>query len=159
MRRLLVAALLLVLAVSVPARAADSGVTIAQYLADWSRLDAAAINREVAETGTFDPERHPDFARVIGQMRHIALAYRERIKAERAAGTSPHSCLPDREAEITTDVLMNHLRSYAPSQRDVMSLDDAFAELMAKTYPCSWSLFRTRPAPGAPAGIASAQSV
>ena len=93
-------------------------------------------NRAVAETGTFDPERHPDFARVIGQMRHIALAYRERIKAERAAGASPHSCLPDGEAEITTDVLIAHLRSYTPQQREAMSVDAAFAELMAKTYPC-----------------------
>lgn len=136
MRRLLVAALPLVLAVSAPARAADSDITIAQYLADWSRLDAAAINREVEQTGTFDPEKHPDFARAISQMRQVALAYRERIKAERAAGMAPHSCLPDGEAEITTDVLINHLRSYAPQQRDVMGLDDAFAELMAKTYPC-----------------------
>ncbi len=136
MRRLLLSAVVLALLATVPVRAAGSGITIAQYLADWSRIDGAAINREVEQTGTFDPEKHPELARAIGQMRQIALAYRERIKAERAAGAAPHSCLPDGEAEITTDVLIAHLRSYAPQQRDAMSLEDAFAELMAKTYPC-----------------------
>lgn len=75
-------------------------------------------------------------ARAAGQMRQIALAYRARIGADRAAGKAPHSCLPEGETEITTDVLIVHLRSYAAPQRDAMGVDAAFAELMAKTYPC-----------------------
>jgi len=31
---------------------------------------------------------------------------------------------------------MQHLRSYPPEQRAALSLSDAFAELMAETYPC-----------------------
>lgn len=136
MRHLLVCAGALALLAAAPLRADDAGITIARYLDDWSRIDAAAINREVAATGTFDPERHPDFARVIGQMREVALAYRARIKAQRAAGQAPHSCLPDGETEITTDVLIAHLRRYPAAQQADMSIADAFADLMAATYPC-----------------------
>jgi hypothetical protein len=136
MRRLLVPLLTVALASAAPAGAQETDLTVAQYLADWNRIDATEIRKEVEATGTFDPAKYPDFARAIGQMRTVALAYRERIKQERAAGQAPHSCLPDGETEITSDVLIAHLRSYAPAQQAETSIAQAFAELMAKTYPC-----------------------
>jgi hypothetical protein len=137
MRRLLLALLTVALASAAPAGAQDAEVTIAQYLADWNRIDATEIRKEIEATGTFDSAKYPDFARVVSLMRMVALAYRERIKQERAAGQAPHSCLPHGETEITSDVLIAHLRSYAPTQQGETSIAAAFADLMAKSYPCS----------------------
>ncbi|MCU0537037.1 MAG: hypothetical protein MUD14_24390 [Hydrococcus sp. Prado102] len=117
MRGLLVPLLAVALASAAPVGAQDTDMTVAQYLADWNRIDATEIRKEVEATGTFDPAKYPDFARAISLMRTVALAYRDRIKQERAAGQAPHSCLPDGETEITSDVLIAHLRSYAPSQQ------------------------------------------
>lgn len=137
MRRWLVPLLIVALASAVPAAAQDADITVAQYLAGWNRIDKTEISKDVEATGTFDPARYPDFARAIGVMRTVALAYRERIKQERAAGQAPHSCLPDGETEITSDVLIAHLRSYAPAQQADTSIAQAFADLMARTYPCT----------------------
>jgi hypothetical protein len=137
MRRVLLSALALTLAAVVPARAEDGSTSIAQYLADWSRIDGVAVQKEIETTGTFDPDKHPILAKAVTQMRQIALAYRERIKAERTAGQAPHSCLPDGETEITSDILLAHLRSYPLQQRADKTIADAFAELMRKTYPCA----------------------
>lgn len=136
MHRLLLSALALTLAAAVPARAEDSSPTVAQYLADWSQIDGIAVRKEIEETGAFDPDKHPILAKAVTQMRQIALAYRERIKAERAAGQAPHSCLPDGETEITSDILLAHLRSYTVQDRAEKTIAIAFAELMRKTYPC-----------------------
>jgi hypothetical protein len=136
MRGLIVPLLAVALASAAPVGAQDTDITVAQYLADWNRIDATEIRKEVETTGTFDPAKYPDFARAISLMRTVALAYRDRIKQERAAGQAPHSCLPDGETEITSDVLIAHLRSYAPSQQGETSIAAAFADLMAKTYPC-----------------------
>jgi hypothetical protein len=138
MRRLLLCALAFALCAAVPAHAQDaSSITIAQYLANWSRIDGAAVQRDIEATGSFDAARHPELAKALQQMREIALAYRERVNAERTAGQTPHSCLPEGEAEITSDILFAHLRSYPAEQQARMTIADAFAELMAKTYPCS----------------------
>lgn len=137
MRRVLLSALALTLAAAVPACAEESNPTIAQYLADWSRIDGVAVRDEIEATGTFDPDKHPILAKAVTQMRQIAMAYRERIKAERAAGKAPHSCLPDGEAEITSDILLAHLRSYPLDKQADTTIADAFAELMRKTYPCA----------------------
>lgn len=136
MHRLLVPALVMTLAIAAPGRAQEADITVAQYLTDWNRIDAAAVNREVEATGTFDPAKHPDLARAVSLMRTVALSYRERIKQERSTGHKLHSCLPDGETEITSEVLIAHLRSYAPSQQADTSIAAAFADLMAKTYPC-----------------------
>lgn len=136
MRSLLVTALALALASPAPALAQDTDVTIAKYLADWNRIDTTEIRKEVEATGTFDAEKYPDFARAVALMRQTAVAYRERIKQERAAGETPHSCLPDGEAQITSDVLIAHLRSYAAEQQGDTTIAQAFADLMVKTYPC-----------------------
>lgn len=131
-------ALLLALSLSaaVPSNAADKDISVAEFLEIWNGIDGQAINNEIEETGTFDPDKHPEFARAIGLTRTTGLAYRERIKAERAAGTTPHSCLPETEVNLDSDVVIPHLRSYVPDQRETMTLAEAFADLMAKTYPC-----------------------
>ena len=136
MIRLLAPLLALSLTAATPAQAAEQTISIAEFLALWESIDGAAIQKEIAETGTVDEAKHPSFARTIQLTRATGLAYRERIKAERAAGTTPHSCLPEGEVNLDSDVVIPHLRSYAPDQRQKMTLTEAFAELMVKTYPC-----------------------
>lgn len=136
MIRLLAPLLALSLAAAAHAQAADQDISIADFLALWESIDGAAIQKEIEETGTVDEGKHPPFARAIQLTRATGLAYRERIKAERAAGKTQHSCLPENEVNLDSDVVIPHLRSYAPAQRQRMTLAEAFAELMAKTYPC-----------------------
>lgn len=119
-----------------PLKADEQPPTVAEFLTIWESIDFAAMRQRADETGAFEPEQNPAFARSVAEMRAVAQAYRERIEAERAAGTAPHSCLPDGEATFNSDAMMEHLRSYPPEQRAALSLSGAFAELMAKTYPC-----------------------
>lgn len=136
MIRLLAALLALSVTVSVPAKAADEDITVAQFLELWSAIDGAAVQKELDATGTIDQAKHPEFARAITLTRATGFAYRARIKAERAAGQTPHSCLPDSEVNLESDVIIPHMRSYLPEQRTTITLATAFADLMAKTYPC-----------------------
>ncbi|WP_143738058.1 hypothetical protein [Erythrobacter donghaensis] len=138
MRRYLVPALVLAFVTTVPAAADETGAetTVADYLVRWEQIDGLAIRKEIEETGTFDATRHPDFTRTIEEMKATANAYRARIQAERAAGQAPHSCLPETQIDLSSDNLIPHLRSYAPDEQANMTLADAFADLMAKTYPC-----------------------
>lgn len=136
MIRLLALSLAASLSVSVPANAAEENVTVAQFLELWRAIDGASVQKELEETGTVDQAQHPEFARAIALTRATGFAYRARLKAERAAGQTPHSCLPDNEVNLDSDTIIPHLRSYPPEQRATLSLADAFADLMAKTYPC-----------------------
>ena len=138
MRFRLVPALVLAFASTVPAIADDTGAEtkVAEYLARWEQIDGAAIRKEIEQTGTFDAGKYPDFTRTIEAMKATASAYRSRIEAERAAGQTPHSCLPEAPIDLSTDTLIQHLRSYALERQASMTLGDAFADLMAKTYPC-----------------------
>ncbi len=125
------------LTVPAPAMPGDEDITVAQFLELWGAIDGAVIQKELEATGTVDQANHPEFARAIGLTRAAGLAYRARLKAERAADQLPHSCLPDSEVNLDSDTVIPHLRSYAPDQRVKLTLAEAFAELMAKTYPCA----------------------
>jgi hypothetical protein len=136
MIRLLAPFLALSLTSAAHAQATDQTISVADFLALWATIDGAAIQKEIEETGTVDPAKHPSFDRAIQLTRATGLAYRARITAERSEGATPHSCLPEGEVNLDSDVVIPHLRSYAPDQRQKLTLAEAFAELMAKTYPC-----------------------
>lgn len=61
--------------------------------------------------------------------------YRNRMKADKAAGRNPHSC-PPQKGSINSDELLAHLRSYPEARRPQVSMKIAFADLMRKKYPC-----------------------
>jgi hypothetical protein len=128
--------LALSLLVLTPLQAAENDITVAQYLAAWDALDHTALHQELETTGTTDFDKHPNLAIVVRKLEAVADAYRAANKADLAAGRTPQACLPEVEAELTTSVLIPHLRSYVPTARGDMTLAQAFAELMGKTYPC-----------------------
>ena len=63
------------------------------------------------------------------------LAYRARLKAEKAAGQPPHSCPPPKSRINSTQVI-EHLRTYPAPTRTRTTMKMAIADLMVKTYPC-----------------------
>jgi len=63
------------------------------------------------------------------------LAYRARLKAEKAAGKAPHSCPPPK-SKINSTQVIEHLRAYPPATRTRTTMKSAIADLMAKTFPC-----------------------
>lgn len=63
-------------------------------------------------------------------------AYRARLAAERAAGR-PSSCPPPGgKARMSSDQLLNHLRSYPAPARGGTTMKAAMADYFIKTYPC-----------------------
>ncbi len=70
--------------------------------------------------------------RVLGQ---AAERNRARLDAQRAAGR-PSACPPPKgKAAVTSTEILNYLRSLPPAQRQ-QSMDQAFAGLIARKYPC-----------------------
>ena len=65
-----------------------------------------------------------------------ANAYRARIRSDREAGRTPHSCPPASKQSMDSDQLLGHLRSYPAARRSSITMKTAFADLMKKRYPC-----------------------
>lgn len=128
--------LALSLLVATPLKAAENDITVAQYLAAWESLDHTALQQELEANGALDFDKYPGLSIVVRELEKVADAYRAANKADLAAGRTPQACLPEVEAELTTSVLIPHLRSYEPTARGDVTLAQAFAELMGKTYPC-----------------------
>lgn len=64
------------------------------------------------------------------------MAYKARLDAERAAG-KPSSCPPPaRQATMSPDQLLSHLRLYPAEVRPRTSMKTAMADYFIKTYPC-----------------------
>ena len=76
-----------------------------------------------------------DIAKLKAEAMAAGSAYRDRIRADRAAGRAPHSCPPPKSSLNSTQLLA-HLRTYSPAQRQQITMKAAIADLMAKTYPC-----------------------
>lgn len=129
----LVGASLLALA---PAHADPSKISVADYLKAWDAMDREALKKELDETGQINFDNHPNAKFVTEKMGETAKAYRAAYEADRAAGVTLKTCLPEGAAELDTDVLVPHLQSYDETARKKTSLAQAFADLMAKTYPC-----------------------
>ena len=105
-------------------------------LLEWPQVNARWLGDAVEEAGEINFEKHPDAKLVIEELKQTASAYRARVEAERAAGNTPHSCLPEGEVDLSTDALIPFLKSYDASASAALPLSQAFAELMVQTYPC-----------------------
>jgi hypothetical protein len=79
------------------------------------------------------------FSSDIGKLKAEAMAagrvYRDRLRADKAAGRAPHSC-PPQKGSLNSKQLLAHLRTYSPAERQRITMKVAIADLMAKTYPC-----------------------
>lgn len=136
MLRVAVSFIAAVLAASAPAQAEPGAISVAEYLAAWDAMDTEAIQQELEQTGELDFDKHPEAKLVTQEIEATALAYRASVEAERKAGRTPASCLPEGEVELTTNELIPHLQSYDPAARQRLTLAQAFAELMSASFPC-----------------------
>lgn len=78
-----------------------------------------------------------DVGLLRGEMKTVTTAYRADLQASRTAGKTPHSCPPPQgKAQLGSDELLAHLRSYPAPQRPQISVKTAFYAMMKKRYPC-----------------------
>ena len=112
-------------ALSSPALAAPGDMSVGAFLAKAEALKKkgplALMSRDVGL--------------LKGEVQASGQSYRERIKADKAAGRKPHSCPPEK-ASMNSDDLLAHLRSYPAASRKSVSMNQAFSDLMKTRYPC-----------------------
>lgn len=77
-----------------------------------------------------------DLKLLQAEAKGAAAAYRARIAADKKSGRDPHSCPPAGKLEMNSKDLLAHLRSYPAAQRGSIPMTGAFADMMAKRYPC-----------------------
>ena len=119
------AALAFALLVATPAQAAPGEMSAAAFLA---KADALRAKGPMALLSG-------DIKLLKAEGQAAGLAYRARLKAEKAAGKSPHSCPPPK-SKINSTQVIDHLRSYAPATRARTTMKAAISDLMVKTFPC-----------------------
>lgn len=108
-----------------PAQAAPGDMDIATFLTKSEALK----RRGVFALGS------RDIAVLRGEVTAAGQAYRARIRADRDAGRPPHSCPPER-ANLNAEDFLAHLRGYPAATRPRVTVRAAFADLMARRYPC-----------------------
>ncbi len=77
----------------------------------------------------------PDYIMLKTELQRVARRYTAEVKAARAAGKTPHSCLPP-NPDLTPEQLVVHMRTIAPNQRPKTSVRTAVYSLLKKRYPC-----------------------
>jgi hypothetical protein len=77
----------------------------------------------------------PDYIALKSELQRVARRYTAEVKASRAAGKVPHSCLPP-NPDLTPEHLVVHMRTIAPRQRPTTTVRTAVYSLLKKRYPC-----------------------
>ena len=113
------------LCLAAPALASPGDMAVSVFLAKAEALKAKGMAAMFSsEIGVLMAE-----GKAAGQ------AYREQLALETRAGR-PSSCPPPK-APITSDILIEHLKSYPVAVRPNTSIRTAMADLFRKKYPCS----------------------
>ena len=53
-------------------KAEEQSLTVAEFLTIWESVDFVAMKRQADDTGAFEPEQNPAFARSVAEMRAVA---------------------------------------------------------------------------------------
>ena len=78
-----------------------------------------------------------DMKLLQAEMQGASAYYRARLAADQQAGRPRHSCPPPKgQAKMDSAEIMAHMKSYPVDRRALMPVKQAFADLMAKKYPC-----------------------
>lgn len=107
------------------ARAAPGDMTLATFLPRAEKLNAKGM------MAVFSSDLKPLIAEVEAGFK----AYRARLAVEKKAG-HPSSCPPAR-ASLSSDDILNQMRSYPPSARATTTVTTAAGDLFIKRYPCA----------------------
>lgn len=76
-----------------------------------------------------------DFKTLKSEGEAAGAHYRARLHTERAAGR-PSSC-PPKGAKVSSDQLLNFLRTYPEASRPRTSMKQAMGDFFVRTYPCN----------------------
>ncbi len=117
-------ALCLALLAASPALAAAGDTSVATFLA---KADALKAKGPMA---LFSSDM-----KVLQQEGQAAgMAYKAQLDAERAQGR-PSSC-PPKDVKISSDQVLNHLRTYPAAQRPAVTMRAAIGDMFKRTWPC-----------------------
>ena len=76
-----------------------------------------------------------DYKKLKGEVQNAGQVVRAREAADRKAGRKPATCLPNKDA-TDSDELLAYFKSIPPAQRNI-SVNDAFFNLMKRKFPCA----------------------
>ncbi|WP_088308115.1 hypothetical protein [Novosphingobium sp. B 225] len=76
----------------------------------------------------------PDIKVLQQEGQAAGMAYKAQLEAERAAGR-PSSC-PPKGVKVSSDQVLNHLRTYPTDVRPRVPMRAAIGDLFKKTWPC-----------------------
>lgn len=117
-------ALCLALLAASPALAAAGDMSVATFLAKADALKAKGL------MALFSSDM-----KVLQQEGQAAgMAYKAQLDAERAQGR-PSSC-PPKDVKISSDQVLNHLRTYPAAQRPAVTMRAAIGDMFKRTWPC-----------------------
>lgn len=107
-----------------PALAGPGDMSVGSFLAKADALKAKGMGALFS----------PDIKVLKAEGMAAGLAYRDRLRAEKAQG-KPSSC-PPQGVKVNSNDLLGHLRSYEPAARTGKSMKAAMADYFIKTWPC-----------------------
>lgn len=125
MRIAFTSALCLIAVVAAPVYAKPGDMNLAVFMAKAERLKSKGPLALVSK----------DFKVVKGEVEGAAATYKAKIKSDKEAGRTPHSC-PKKGGSMSSDELLAHFETYPKSKRASTSVRTAFYDLMKKKFPC-----------------------
>lgn len=108
-----------------PAHSATGDMTVATFIGKYEALKKKGL----AALGS------PDVGVLKAEGHAAGEAYVARLKADRAAGRTPHSCAPAK-ARLNQSEFISGVQKYPVASRGQVTLKMAVADLMRKKYPC-----------------------
>ena len=110
---------------SVPVAAATGDMTVATFLGKYEALKKKGLFAlGSSDVGVLKAE-----GQAAGE------AYTARLRADRAAGRPPHSCVPS-GGRLSQSEFISGVQRYPSASRSQVTLKMAVADLMRKKYPC-----------------------
>jgi hypothetical protein len=108
-----------------PATAATGDMTVATFLGKYEALKKKGL----FALGS------PDIAALKAEGEAAGVAYSARLKADRAAGRTPHSCPPPK-GRLSQNEFIAGVQKFPVATRGTITLKMAVADLMKQKYPC-----------------------
>lgn len=100
-------------------------------------MTVAAFMARVAQLRLSGPDwpLSPEAGKLFAAISAVGKAYRASLANRLAVGQPVEACLPP-EAQIDSDVLLEHLASYSAEEAPRITISAAFSELVRRRFPC-----------------------
>ena len=108
-------------------------------LAQSMTVDAFLIKAHALKRRGMFALMSADLPPIRAEIKAVATSYRADLRADRAAGRSPHSCPPPEgsdAAKIKPEAFLADLERIPATQRS-MTMKTAFYQIMKRRWPCA----------------------